>query len=81
MKRETLQAGRAEWRRTTSGKSGPVVRRIPKRMLKPEPDDEKLERIAGEALDRHLENEDKFHAPASESGDPRVEEPPQNRTV
>ncbi len=60
MKRETRQPSRAEWRRITSGESGVVVRRIPKRTLKPEPDAENLERIAGEALDRHLENEDTF---------------------
>jgi len=81
VKRETPQPSRAELRRVTPGESGPVVRRIPKRTLKPEPDAEKLERIAGEALDRHLEDEDTFHVPASEAGDPRAEEPPQNRTV
>ncbi len=79
MKRETPQPSYAELRRITSGESVPVVRRIPKRI--PEPDAEKLERIAGEALDRHLENEDTFHVPASEAGDISAEEPPQNRTV
>ena len=79
MKRETPQPSSAEQIRITTGESGPVVRRIPKRA--PEPDAEKLGRIAGEALYRHLEDEDTFRVPASEAGDPSVEEPPQNRTV
>lgn len=53
MKRERRQPSRAEWRRITSGAAGPVVRRIPK----PEPDEEKLDRIAGESLGAHLEDE------------------------
>ena len=81
MKRGTRQPSRAEWRRITSGECGPVVRRVPKRTPKPESGGEKLERIAGEALDRHLEDEDTFHVPASEVGDPIAEESPQNRTV
>lgn len=60
MKRERRWPSCAEWRRVTSGKSRPMVRRLPKRKRRPESDAEKLECIVGEALDRHLEYEDTF---------------------
>ena len=58
MKREGGQPSRAEWKRITSGKSAPVVRRILKQKRRPESDAEKLERIAKETLNAHLEDED-----------------------
>lgn len=60
MRRENRKPAAREWVAITSGDSGPVARRLPKRKRRLESDAEKLERIAGETLDRHLENEDTF---------------------
>ena len=58
MKRENRKPTRAEWDRITSRR--PVVRRIPNRTPKPESDEEKLEKIAGEVLNARLEDEDQY---------------------
>ncbi len=58
MKRENRKPTRAEWERITSRR--PVVRRIPNRTPKPETDEEKLDRIASEQLDAHLEEEEMY---------------------
>jgi len=58
LKRENRKPTRAEWDRITSRR--PVVRRIPNRTPKPEPDEEKLEKIAGEVLNARLEDEDQY---------------------
>jgi len=58
LKRENRKTTRAEWDRITSRR--PVVRRIPNRTPKPETDEEKLDRIASEQLDAHLEEEEMY---------------------
>jgi len=52
--KERRQPTRREWAAITSRR--PVVRRIPK----PESEEERLDRIAVDALDAHLEDEDTF---------------------
>jgi hypothetical protein len=54
VRRENLKPTRTEWGRITSRR--PVMRRIPK----PEPDEEKLERIAAEELEGRLKDEEAF---------------------
>lgn len=52
MKRERRQPTRREWAAITSKR--PVLRRIPK----PESEKERLDQIAAEQLDAHLERDD-----------------------
>jgi len=77
VRKENRRATGTEWEQITSCRL--VVHRIPERTPEPEEDAEKLERIAGEALDMHLESEDTFRRANLEIEE--LEELPQNRTV